>query len=151
MFIRILQGNYLGPEVSFLGVCITNSISLIAIELFTLSLSYWVSCHSSWFSKKPISSIVKFMCIELFIAFPYHFDVCRVCKDNLVLFLILLICAVSLFSFVSLTRGVSSYLCKELVLCFIIVSTISVFNFIDFFCCYIYYFLHFTCFGFIFV
>ena len=61
-----------------------NSISIIVVELFKLSIPKCVSCDSlCFFRNVSISSNVKFICVKLFLVCSYyHFHGYRACSDS---------------------------------------------------------------------
>lgn len=81
-----LWWNFLGLEVSFFrSFYIRNSVSLINTGTFKVSTSCWGDYELLCFTQKSstpqkLSSV--YVCVDLFIAFPYHpFDICKVCSD----------------------------------------------------------------------
>lgn len=88
-----------------------NSVSLIVIGLFKLSLWNWINYDSTRSTPREVVCfvlVVKFMCIELFIAFPYClFMSAASVVISLVPFLVLLICVIFSFFFFSLGSNLS--------------------------------------------
>lgn len=81
-----LWWNFLGLEVSFFrSFYIRNSVSLINTGTFKVSTSCWGDYELLCFTQKSstpqkLSSV--YVCVDLFIAFPYYpFDICKVCSD----------------------------------------------------------------------
>ena len=73
------------PGVSFVERCLaTNSISFIEIELFSLSVSSWVSFDIMSFKKfVHFICVFKFINIKLFKIFSYVFKVCSILCSEL--------------------------------------------------------------------
>lgn len=142
-----LWWNFLGLEVSFFrSFYIRNSVSLINTGTCKVPTSCWRDYYSLCFTRKsPIPQKLSsvYVCVDLFIAFPYcRFGICKVCRISAVSFLILTICALPFF-FISFARGLSATLIlskSQLLLSLIFLFWFTVFSFTDF-CSDLYYFL----------
>lgn len=142
-----LWWNFLGLEVSFFrSFYIRNSVSLIHTGTFKVSTSCWGDYELLCFTQKSstpqkLSSV--YVCVDLFIAFPYYrFDICKVWVIFAVSFLIFIMCALPFF-FINFARGLSAILIfskSQLFLSLIFLYWFTVFSFTDF-CSYLYYFI----------
>lgn len=94
-FARIYQWDQVSVEISFLKRFLAmNSMFLIIIGLFRLSMSSWLNWECGVFEKLVhFISIVRFVCVELFVVIISLMNVHSSWNDIPLSFLILVTCA----------------------------------------------------------